>query len=86
MIKLATFLHPKHRMWLTSDELAEVERELVSLFPEPPTTRRSARSTARSILVSTPEMAEEPLTVENDDDDDDDVFCVDKFAKKLGNK
>ena len=42
--------------------------------------KRSMRGTRRSQIVSTKEMQEESFTFESHDDD---VFCADKFAKKL---
>lgn len=77
--KLATYLDPDHRKWLSKEEIDDVERELALIYPLP--VRRSMRGTRRSQLVSTEEMPEESFTIESDDDD---VFCADKFAKKMG--
>ena len=74
-------MDPEQRKWLSNDEVDQVEKELVAIFPLP--SRRSQRSTIRSVLCSDQDMALEPLPDESDDDDDD-VFCTDKFAAKLG--
>lgn len=74
MKKLATYLDPIHRKWLSNDEIAEVKRELVLLYPLPP--RRSMRATQRSTLASTQEMPDESF---EDESDADDVFCADTY-------